>query len=54
MPATSAADERSFSALKRLKKLKNSQSQDRLSSLALINIENPFLKKTTVQTQLSR
>jgi hypothetical protein len=46
MPATSAADERSFSALKILKNyLRNSQSQDRLSSLALINIEKSFLKK---------
>jgi hypothetical protein len=46
MPATSAADERSFSALKRLKNyLRNSQSQDRLSSMALINIEKSFLHK---------
>jgi hypothetical protein len=42
--ATSAADERSFSALKRLKKyLRNSQSQDRLSWLALMNIGKSFL-----------
>jgi hypothetical protein len=46
IPATSAVDERSFSALKRLKNyLRNSQSQDRLSSLALINNEKSFLKK---------
>jgi hypothetical protein len=42
----SAADECSFSALKRLKNyLRNSQSQDRLSSLALVNIEKSFLNK---------
>jgi hypothetical protein len=42
----SAADERSFSALKRLKNyLRNSQSQDRLSSLALMNTEKSFLNK---------
>ncbi|PNF40525.1 hypothetical protein B7P43_G08175 [Cryptotermes secundus] len=46
IPATSAADERSFSALKRLKNyLRNSQNQDRLSSLALMNIEKSFLNK---------
>jgi hypothetical protein len=46
IPATSAADERSFSVLKRLKNyLRNWQSQDRLSSLAMINIEKSFLKK---------
>jgi hypothetical protein len=46
IPATSAGDERSFSAPKRLKNyLRNSQSQDRLSYLALINIEKSFLKK---------
>jgi hypothetical protein len=44
IPATSAADERSFSTLKRLKNyFRNSQIQDRLSSLALI--EKSFLKK---------
>jgi hypothetical protein len=42
---TSAVDECSFSALKRLKNyLRNSQSQDRLS-LALVNIEKSFLNK---------
>jgi hypothetical protein len=46
IPATRAADERSFSALKRLENyLRNLQSQVRLSSLALINIEKSFLKK---------
>jgi hypothetical protein len=46
IPATSAADERSFPALERLKNyLRNSQSQDKLSSLGLMNIENPFLNK---------
>jgi hypothetical protein len=44
--ATSAADEHSILALKRLKKyLRNSQSQERLSSLALMNIEKSFLNK---------
>jgi hypothetical protein len=43
IPATSAADERSFSALKRLKNyLRNSK---RLSSPALINVEKSVLKK---------
>jgi hypothetical protein len=52
IPGTSAADERSFSALKRLKNyLRNSQSQVRLSSLVLINIEKSFLKK--LQSKLS-
>jgi hypothetical protein len=46
IPATNVADERSFSALKRLKNyLRNSQSQDKLSSPALINTEKSFLKK---------
>jgi hypothetical protein len=46
IPTISAADESSFSALKRLKNyLRNSQSQDRLSSLALITIEKSLLKK---------
>jgi hypothetical protein len=43
---TSAADERSFSTLKRLKSyLRNLQSQDRLSSLALMSTEKSFLNK---------
>jgi hypothetical protein len=43
---TSAADDRSFSALKRLKKyLRNSQSQDSMSLLAVMNIEKSFLNK---------
>jgi hypothetical protein len=46
IPATSAAEERSFSVLERLKNyFRNSQSQDRLSSLALMNIEKSFLNK---------
>jgi hypothetical protein len=46
IPATSAADERSFSALKRLKNyLRHSQSQDRLSALGLMNSEKSFLSK---------
>jgi hypothetical protein len=46
IPATGAVDEHSFSALKRLKTyLRNSQSQDGLSSLALMNTEKLFLNK---------
>jgi hypothetical protein len=46
VPTTSAADERSFSAPKRLKNyLRNSQGQDRLSLLALMNTEKSFLNK---------
>jgi hypothetical protein len=44
--AMSDADERPFSALKRLKTyLRNSQSQDMLSLLALMNTEKSFLNK---------
>jgi hypothetical protein len=40
IPSTSAADESSFSALKRLKNyLRNVWRKDRLSSLALMNTE---------------
>jgi hypothetical protein len=54
MPATSAADELSFSALKRLKNyLKNLQSQDRLSSLALTNIEKSFLAMKNRRIELN-
>jgi hypothetical protein len=43
IPVTSAADERSFSALKKLKNyLRNLQSQDWLSSLAL-TLKSPSL-----------
>jgi hypothetical protein len=46
IPATSAVDEHSFSALKRSKNyLRNSQSQDGLSPLALKDIEKSFLNK---------
>jgi hypothetical protein len=46
IPTTSAADERPFSTLKRLRNyLRNSQRQDRLSSLALMNTEKSFLNK---------
>jgi hypothetical protein len=42
----SAVEERSFSDVKRLKNfLRNYQSQDRLSLLALMNIEKSFLNK---------
>ena len=46
IPATSVSSERTFSSLKRIKTyLRNSQSQDRLSSLSLLNIERPLLDK---------
>jgi hypothetical protein len=46
LSSNSAVGERSFSPLERLKNyLRNSQSQDRLSSLALMNIEKSFLNK---------
>jgi hypothetical protein len=45
IPATSASVERSFSALKRIKTyLRSSQSQNRLSGLALMSIERRLLK----------
>ena len=46
IPASSASAERSFSALKRIKTyLRNSQDQDRMSSLALLSIEKALLAK---------
>lgn len=46
IPATSASTERSFSALKRIKNyLRSTQGQERMSSLALLNIENGLLDK---------
>jgi hypothetical protein len=46
IPATSSSTERSFSALKRIKNyLRNTQGQERMSSLSLLNIENRFLDK---------
>lgn len=45
-PASSASTERSFSTLKRIKTyLRNSQGQDRMSSLALLSIEKALLAK---------
>ncbi|WP_209391471.1 hAT transposon family protein, partial [Chryseobacterium sp. RR2-3-20] len=45
IPATSSSAERSFSYLKRIKTyLRNSQKQDKLSALALINIESALLE----------
>nr|CAH7719268.1 unnamed protein product [Callosobruchus chinensis] len=44
IPATSASVERSFSAMKRIKTCqRNTQLQDRMSSLSLISIEKNFL-----------
>lgn len=44
IPATSASAERSFSALRRVKNyLRNSQSDERLSRLSLLNIESQLL-----------
>ncbi|CAH1110586.1 unnamed protein product [Psylliodes chrysocephalus] len=44
IPATSASVERSFSAMKRIKTCqRNTQLQDRMSSLSLISIEKRFL-----------
>jgi hypothetical protein len=41
IPATSSSTERTFSALKRVKNyLWNTQGQERMSSLPLLNIEN--------------
>jgi hypothetical protein len=46
IPAMSAVDERSLSAPKRLKNyLRDTQSQNKLSSLALANIEKSFINK---------
>ncbi|XP_065209889.1 zinc finger MYM-type protein 1-like [Planococcus citri] len=48
IPVTSAAAERSFSALKRIKTyLRNTQGEERLSCLALINIESEFIAALT-------
>lgn len=45
IPATTAAVERTFSALKRIKNyLRSTQSQERLSDLALMNIEAKLLR----------
>ncbi len=46
MPISSAECERSFSSLKRLLNwLRNSMGQERLSDLAVTNIELPSLRK---------
>jgi hypothetical protein len=46
IPAPSSSTERSFSALKRVKNyLQNTQGQERMSSLSLLNIENRLLDK---------
>jgi hypothetical protein len=46
IPATGSSTERSFSALKRVKNyLRNTQGQERMSSLSLLNIENRLLDK---------
>lgn len=47
IPATSCSAERSFSCLRRLKTyLRNTMGQDRLSSIAIINIERAYANKT--------
>jgi hypothetical protein len=44
--STSSSSERSFSGLKRIKNyLRNTQGQERMSSLSLLNIENRLLDK---------
>ena len=46
IPATSCSAERSFSCLRRLKTyLRNTMGQDRLSSIAIINIERAYANK---------
>ena len=46
IPATSCSSERSFSCLRRLKSyLRSTMKQDRLSSLALLNIEREFVNR---------
>ena len=46
IPATSCAAERSFSSLRRLKTyLRNTMAQDRLSSLALLQIERDYVNQ---------
>jgi hypothetical protein len=46
IPATSSSTERLFSALKRVKNyFRNTQGQERMSSLSLLKIENRFLDK---------
>lgn len=50
IPATSCSAERSFSALRRLKSyLRNTMKQDRLNSLALINIERAITNRVMQQ-----
>ena len=47
IPATSCSAERSFSALRRIKtSLRSTMGQDRLSSIAVINIERKYANKT--------
>ena len=47
IPATPCAAERSFSALRRIKTfLRSAVGQDRLSSIAVINIKRKYVNKT--------
>ena len=47
IPATSCSAERSFSALRRIKTfVRSTMGQDRLSSIAVINIERKYANKT--------
>ena len=48
IPATSCSSERSFSALRRIKTyLRNRTGQDRLSNLALLNIEREYSNRVS-------
>ena len=54
IPATSCSAERSFSALRRIKTfLRSTMGQDRLSSIAVINIERKYANKT-MQNDMQR
>ena len=50
IPATSCSAERSFSSLRRLKTyLRNTMSQDRLSSLAVLHIEREYVNRVLLK-----
>ena len=54
IPATSCSAERSFSALRRIKTfLRSTMGQDRLSSIAVINIQRKYANKT-MQNDMQR
>jgi hypothetical protein len=55
IPATSAAAERAFSVLKRIKTwLRNTMVQERLSSLAILSIEKELLELIDIQDIVSK